>query len=138
MPQRLIRWGWWPTGGGSEGYSSAAFDYADAEVDLGIIQMTMSTELAAVNVVTTRPIIEIHADKTVFNVQGTLNATGANGFDLLRKAPGVIIDNTNNIVLEGKSGVQVYVDGKPTVLAGEDLVNYLKSMQAADIDRIPR
>ena len=115
---------------------AAVFDFSSSDVDLGILKMNANTELGTVNIVTARPIIEIHPDKTVFNVQGTLNATGANGFDLLRKAPGVIIDNTNNIVLEGKSGVQVYVDNKPTILAGEDLVNYLKSMQAADIDKI--
>ncbi|MBI3136341.1 MAG: TonB-dependent receptor [Bacteroidetes bacterium] len=117
-------------------YTSETFELSFSDVDLGKIQMNPNTELATVNVVAARPIIEVQPDKTVFNVQGTLNATGANGFDLLRKAPGVIIDNNNNIVLEGKSGVQVYVDNKPTILAGEDLVNYLKSMQAADIDKI--
>lgn len=117
-------------------YFSPAFEFSSTDVDLGKLTMKSNTELATVNVVTARPIIEVQPDKTVFNVQGTLNATGANGFDLLRKAPGVIIDNNNNIVLEGKSGVQVYVDNKPTILAGEDLVNYLKSMQAADIDKI--
>jgi len=117
-------------------YYSTPFDFSSADVDLGILKMTANTELGTVDVVTTRPIIQILPDKTVFNVQGTLNATGVNGFDLLRKAPGVIIDNNNNIVLEGKSGVQVYVDNKPTILSGEDLVNYLKSMQAADIDKI--
>jgi iron complex outermembrane recepter protein len=117
-------------------YYAAPFDFSSADVDLGILNMIANKELGTVDVVVARPIVEIHPDKTVFNVQGTLNATGANGFDLLRKAPGVIIDNNNNIVLEGKSGVQVYVDNKPTILAGEDLVNYLKSMQAADIDKI--
>lgn len=117
-------------------YYSEVFEFGSADVNLGRIIMEFNAELGAVDVVVIRPIIEIHPDKTVFNVQGTLNATGANGFDLLRKAPGVIIDNNNNIVLEGKSGVEVYVDNKPTILAGEDLVNYLKSMQAADIDKI--
>ncbi len=117
-------------------FYSPIFDFSTEDVDLGMLKMSFNADLATVNVVTTRPIIEVKPDMTVFNVQGTLNATGANGFDLLRKAPGVIIDNNNNIVLEGKSGVQVYIDNKPTVLAGDDLVNYLKSMQAADIDKI--
>ena len=95
-------------------------------IDLGKLKMNFNPDLATVNVVTIRPIIEVKPDMTVFNVEGTLNATGANGFDLLRKAPGVIIDNNNNIVLEGKSGVQIYVDNKPTILAGDDLINYLK------------
>jgi len=90
--------------------------------------MTANTELGTVDVVTTRPIIQILPDKTVFNVQGTLNATGVNGFDLLRKAPGLSLTTTIILCLK-KIGVQVYVDNKPTILSGEDLVNYLKSMQ---------
>ncbi|MBL7899422.1 MAG: TonB-dependent receptor, partial [Crocinitomicaceae bacterium] len=117
-------------------YFSDAIVFENQDLNLGTIKMQLNTDLATVEVVAIRPIIEIKPDMTVFNVEGTLNATGANGFELLRKAPGVIIDNNNNIVLEGKSGVQVYVDNKPSILAGEDLVNYLKSMQATDIDKI--
>ena len=115
---------------------SDKFSVAGADVDMGEVSMTVNTELDIVEVVKIRPIIEVHPDKMVFNVDNTINATGENGFDLLRKAPGVIIDNNNNIMLEGKAGVLVYIDHKPTQLAGEDLVNFLKSMTATDIDNI--
>ena len=36
----------------------------------------------------------------------------------------------------GKSGVQVYIDGKPSPLTGDDLAAFLKSMQASEIDNI--
>ncbi|MBD3636349.1 MAG: TonB-dependent receptor [Crocinitomicaceae bacterium] len=121
---------------GLQKYYSENFEVAGANVDMGEIEMVINADLNVVEVVKIRPIVEVHPDKMVFNVDNTLNATGSNGFDLLRKAPGVIIDNNNNILLEGKSGVQVYIDHKPSQLAGEDLVNYLKSMQASDIDNI--
>lgn len=121
---------------GFENYISDVFEVADISIDLGTVVMVPNSDLEAVQVVQLRPIIEIHPDKTVFNVENTLNATGSNGFDLLRKAPGVIIDNNNNIIVEGKSGVQVYIDNKPSILAGEDLINYLKTLQAADIDKL--
>ncbi|MEL6141049.1 MAG: outer membrane beta-barrel family protein, partial [Bacteroidota bacterium] len=79
---------------------------------------------------------EVKPDRTVFNVQGTINAVGDNGLDLLRKAPGVTVDNNDNINVLSRSGVLVYVDGKRLPLAGEDLSNYLRSLTAEQIDRI--
>ncbi len=117
-------------------YVTEKFTVNGKDVELAPFPMTPDDQLATVQVVKMRPIIEIHPDKTVFNVDNTLNATGSNGFDLLRKAPGVIIDNSNNIIVEGKAGVQVYIDGKPSILAGDDLINFLKTLQAADIDNI--
>lgn len=117
-------------------YVSANFVVDGKDIELAAFQMQLDDQLATVQVVKMRPIIEIHPDKTVFNVDNTLNASGSNGFDLLRKAPGVIIDNSNNIIVEGKAGVQVYIDGKPSILAGDDLINFLKTLQAADIDNI--
>ncbi len=121
---------------GFENFSSPQFTISGESKDLGAVEMKPDADLEAVQVLQLRPIIEVHPDKTVFNVDNTLNATGSNGYDLLRKAPGVIIDNNNNIIVEGKSGVQVYVDNKPSILAGDDLLNYLRTLQAADIDKI--
>src|SRR5690606_25876844 len=121
---------------GLKDYFSAAFNVNGKDVEIGEITMSINEDLDVVEVVKIRPIIEVHPDKMVFNVDNTINATGENGFDLLRKAPGVIIDNNNNIMLEGKAGVQVYIDHKATQLAGDDLVNFLKSMSASDIDNI--
>lgn len=121
---------------GFDDYNSPVFDVDYKPVNIGELQLAPSANLGTVEVVQIRPIIEIHPDKTVFNVENTLNASGSNGFDLLRKAPGVIIDNNNNIIVEGKSGVQIFIDNKPSILAGEDLINYLRTLQAADIDNI--
>lgn len=92
--------------------------------------------LEEVEVVSTRPVVEVQPDKTVFNVDNNLGTTGSSGLELLRKAPGVILDNNDNMIVEGKSGVQIYIDGKRSVLQGEDLTNYLRSLQASDIESI--
>ncbi len=101
-----------------------------------IILQPASTELEAVEVVSARPLIEVFADKTVFNVENSLNSTGTNSFELLRKAPGVIIDNNDNVILEGKTGVLIYINGKPSPLSGADLTNYLSALQSSDIEAI--
>ena len=122
---------------GMSDFMSETFEVAGSNVDLGSLNMSMNDEMMnEVVVMKIRPIIEVQPDRTVFNVENTINATGSNGFDLLRKAPGVIIDNSNNIIVEGKSGVQIYIDNKPSPLAGDDLINFLQSLQASQIDKI--
>ncbi len=83
-----------------------------------------------------RQIVEIKSDRTVFNVEGTINSAGGDGMSLLRKAPGVVVDNNDNIIVMGRSGVLVYIDGKRSPLAGEALTAYLQSLPAEQIDRI--
>ena len=76
--------------------------------------------LAQVVVIAKKPMIEVKLDKVVFNVENSINAIGNTGFDLLRKSPGVVIDNNDNISLSGNA-VAIYIDGKPTPLSGKEL-----------------
>src|SRR5262249_1200973 len=57
-------------------------------------------------------------------------------YELLQKAPGVVVDNNDNIKLKGRGGVIVQIDGKETHLTPEDLAAYLKVMQSTDIEAI--
>ena len=70
-----------------------------------------------------KPLVQIKSDRTILNVSSSINASGSNAFDLLRKAPGVRISNEEAIVLKGKEGFTIYLDDKPTTLTGKDLQN---------------
>ncbi|MFZ1703966.1 MAG: outer membrane beta-barrel family protein [Saprospiraceae bacterium] len=116
---------------------SSVFNIKNDPVSLEPLQLeTNAKQLDEVVVTAQRALIEMKADRTVFNVQGTINSTGENGLNLLRKAPGVLVDNNNNITVLGRSGVLLYVDGKRIPLTGDDLTNYLQSLTAEQIDRI--
>lgn len=80
--------------------------------------------------------IEYHLDKVVVNVSGLIGMAGSNAVDILNSAPGVFVDESGSINLKGRGGVVVYIDDKPTQLSGTDLVNYLKSLPTAMIDKI--
>lgn len=110
---------------------------AGQSLDLG--QLTLSTqavELETATVKAQRVLVEVKPDRTVFNVEGTINSAGGDGMSLLRKAPGVTVDNNDNINVLGRSGVLLYVDGKRLPLTGQDLTNYLQNLTADQIDRI--
>ena len=108
-----------------------------SNTDLGVIQMLPSNnQLEEITVVAKRPILEMKPDKMVFNVDGSINASGSDALELLKKAPGVVVDNNDNITLLGKSGVRIYIDGKPSPLSSADLTTYLSSLQSDQIDNI--
>src|SRR5437868_4902597 len=102
----------------------------------GVALSPADKALQAVTVTSKKPMIEVRADKTIVNVEGTINAVGNDGLELLRKSPGVMIDKDDNISLAGKTGVKIYIDGKPSPLSGTDLSAYLKSMQSSQIESI--
>ena len=117
--------------------NTQAFDYKGDSYTLEPIVLKQSdTELAAVTVTSSKPLIEIQADKFVVNVEGSINATGSNALELLQKTPSVQVDQDDNVSLEGKQGVRIYIDGRPSPLSGRDLAAVLKSMQSSDIEAI--
>lgn len=123
---------------GNQDYISSKFQLEKGQnLNYPTIKMeTAAVELAAVEVKSQRALIEVQPDKTVFNVEGSINATGNTALELLRKSPGVLVDNNDNIMLMGKSGVRIYIDGKPSPLGAADLAMLLKSMQSSEIDAI--
>ncbi|HEY5825954.1 MAG TPA: carboxypeptidase-like regulatory domain-containing protein, partial [Cyclobacteriaceae bacterium] len=52
-----------------------------------------------------RPLIEQEGEKLILNVQNTIIATGGSAIELLTRAPGVSIDQNDQISLNGKAGV---------------------------------
>jgi iron complex outermembrane recepter protein len=119
--------------------SSAGYQTQWLRVDgantLNIVLIAGGKQLKEVVVEGKRPMIEVKPDKIVFNIENSINAIGNTAFDLLRKSPGVVIDNNENISLLG-SGVAVYIDGKPSPLTGTELAAFLKSLQSTDIETI--
>lgn len=118
--------------------SGTVFNVADGQ-DItmpALILSQSSTSLAAITIQAKKPMIEVKADKTIFNVEGSVNATGSNAFELLQKSPGVSVDKDDNISMQGKNGVKIYIDGKPTQMGGADLAAYLRSINSADIESI--
>lgn len=109
-----------------------------AEIPVQSITLPMEegNTLAEVDVTAQRALVEVRSDRLVFRVEGTPSATGLNGLEVLRKAPGVLLDNQENIMLEGKSGARIWINGRPSYVQGQDLVEYLRSLPSDDIESI--
>ncbi len=95
-----------------------------------------ATVLKDVTVTAKKPLLEQHADKLVMNVESSIVSAGSTAMEVLQRAPGVSIDQNDNISLKGKQGVQIYMDGKPTYMSQEQLANLLKNMASDQIEKI--
>lgn len=124
----------------SVGYSpvySGPFELKNEDVVVpDLILQNAATQMQGVTVTARKPLVEVRSDKMVVNVEGTINATGNDALELLRRSPGVLVDKDDNISMAGKNGVEIYIDGKPSPLRGADLANYLKTMQSSNIEAI--
>jgi len=120
-------------------YYSTSFDITTANPlhSLNSIELKVaSKELSAVTVVSQKPLIEQKIDRTVVNVEASVTNTGSNALEVLEKSPGISIDKDGNISLKGKAGVQVFIDGRPSYLSGQDLANMLRNMQSSQLDQL--
>lgn len=109
----------------------------EADKNIGNITLTPKlNELKEVVVVSKKPYIERGQGKTILNIESSLSATGSSAFEILEKAPGILISANENIVMRGRQGIIVQVDGKNLPMSGTDLANYLKGLPSGSIERI--
>lgn len=95
-----------------------------------------TTVLKEATVTGRAPVVEHKKDRTIINVEASPTNTGSTVLEVLERSPGVTVDRNGGITLNGKPGVLVMIDDKPTYLSGDDLNNLLSSMNAAQVARI--
>ena len=83
-----------------------------------------------------KSIIQQEAGKTTVDVKEMTSTTGLMALDLLRRMPGVMVDNNDNITLKGKSNVSVMFNNKMIYMSTKQVAMILKSMPATEIDNI--
>ena len=82
----------------------------------------------------TKKLIESIPGGYVYNVNQKKN-TSQNIKDLLSRVPGVYVDQSG-IKIQGNSSITVLLDGKNVQLTGAELIEYLKSLPAANVGSI--
>ncbi|MEO8110702.1 MAG: TonB-dependent receptor [Ginsengibacter sp.] len=124
---------------GYKKYFSNPFSIDDKNKIENINTITLvqsSNNLAEVTVQSKKPFIERKADRLIVNVENSITSAGSTVLEVLEKSPGIFVNQESGLNLKGKSGVTVMIDGKPSPLSGADLITYLKSVPAANIERI--
>lgn len=92
--------------------------------------------LSAVTVTAYKQAVSFAPGKTTIDLAAALLASEGDAFEALKNMPGVHVSESGAVSLNGQPGAQVLVDGKPTYLTGENLVNLLRSMPASSVGKI--
>ncbi|MFD2743164.1 MULTISPECIES: outer membrane beta-barrel protein [Sphingobacterium] len=125
---------------GSIGYASAQsapFEFAGKPVEMpSFILTTESQTIEAVAVTGQQPLIRSSNGKLIMDVENSTLAAGNNALEVLQRAPGVTIDKDENILLMGREGINVTIDGRQTFMTGDQLASFLKSVDGGQIKNI--
>ena len=121
------------------GFAKKTFDDPvpiDGEIDLGTIALEEdSQQLDEVVVAGEISQTEFRLDNRVFNVGKVLSSTGASALEVLNNVPSVNVNIEGQVSLRGSQGVQMLINGKPSVIANEQ-GNALGTLTADMIDRV--
>lgn len=82
------------------------------------------------------PAVEMSSGATTYRIDSIVTSGGGTLYDVLSSLPGVSINADGGISLNGKNGVKVLMDGKPTYLSGSELLTLLQSIPATNADKI--
>lgn len=125
---------------GYEQVYSDSFEIAEGKekINIGNINLQRAiAELKSVTVSGKKPLFQQLIDRTVINVSNSITTAGSSALDVLARSPGVVIDYQNNsIVMNGKNGVVIMINGKPNYMPVSAVVQMLEGMNASNIEKI--
>jgi len=103
-------------------------------IDLGIIDITQAVmELEEVNYAIERAPVEYQIDKKVIRVDKQPTAASGTAVEILENVPSISVDIEGNVELRGSGNFTVLIDGRPTVMDGNDA---LQQTPASSIESI--
>ncbi|WP_299111899.1 outer membrane beta-barrel family protein [uncultured Winogradskyella sp.] len=112
------------------------FSVLNYKIDLGVIKLAGDNESlkeVVVRAEVSKTVFKL--DKRVFNIGKDISSTGASALEVLNSVPSVTVNIEGEISLRGSSGVQILINGKPSVLADESS-NSLGTLTADMIESI--
>lgn len=111
-------------------------DFSNQEIDLGVVRLSEDSQaLEEVEVRAEISTTQFKLDRKVFNVGKDIASTGVSALEVLNNVPSVNVNIEGQISLRGSTGVQILIDGKPSVLADESS-NALGTITADMIESI--
>ncbi|NOZ35162.1 MAG: TonB-dependent receptor [Chlorobi bacterium] len=83
-----------------------------------------------------RSLVEYKIDRKVINIGKNINASGGTLVDALENVPSVQVDIDGNVTMRGSSNFQVLIDGKPSVLDANDILQQIPASSVENIEII--
>ena len=104
---------------------------------LGKVKVSPSTTaLKEVEIVGNTAPITYQIDKKVVNVAQNITAAGGTVADALQNAPSIQTDVQGNITLRGSSNFTVFIDGRPSPIAGSEALQQIPANLVENVEII--
>ena len=103
-------------------------------VEMGVIFMNDVNTMSTVTVTARRPPVVINGDSVEFNSENFKTAPNAVVEDLLKKMPGMEVDKSGGITVNGKTVTKVFVNGKEFFSGDPKMAT--KNLPADAVDKI--
>lgn len=106
-------------------------------IDLGIIVLSEDAEqLEQVVVRADVSKTQFKLDKRIFNVGQDIASTGASALEVLNNVPSVNVNIEGQVSLRGSGGVQILINGKPSILTEEGALGSITADMIESIEVI--
>src|SRR5690606_20472816 len=119
---------------------SAPFSFNQEQQSYFVIPLLLQQESQQLNEVTVsaqKTLYEQEIDRLVINVSSSPVLAGGTAWEVLKRSPGLVVDEyKGSISMNGKNGVLVLINDKPTNTSLEVALSQLRGMSASNIERI--
>lgn len=96
----------------------------------------ISNQLESVVVNSKKRAVTINGDKVIFSIDKLGIGEGNNGLETMRQIAGIRLDKDDNIQFRGSSDVQIMINGKKSLLQGDALREFIRSLKGSDIQSV--
>ncbi|GIQ59584.1 TonB-dependent receptor [Flavobacterium collinsii] len=103
---------------------------------LNIMLIQDQNQLKEVIVDTRKNAITIKGEKPIFDVDASGIGNGNNGLETVARVPGMRLDKDENLVYHGNKDIQVMINGRKSLLSGDALREYIRSLRGSDLKSI--
>ncbi|WP_223558242.1 TonB-dependent receptor domain-containing protein [Chryseobacterium lathyri] len=117
------------------GYETEEFNTVE---DISLIELKpVSENISEVVIRSAARSIRLNDGNVVMSVSGNKDfKTSANLLEVLRKTPGVSIDQEGGIFIGGRITPAIFIDGKPVTMSSQELQAYLRSLPPEMVESV--
>ena len=101
-----------------------------------VLLPTAAQALGEAVVIGQKPVVEVRADRLIYNADQDVSNAGGTAQDVLRKAPLLAVDGEGNVAMRGSSNFKVLVNNKPSPTLAKNLTEALQSIPADQIQSV--
>ncbi|AUC86113.1 hypothetical protein CW731_12840 [Polaribacter sp. ALD11] len=121
---------------GYESFKSEVIQYSKNTITRNIVLKEDASELDEIVILSKKRLIRMTGDKMIVDIDKSGLGNGNDGLETLSKLPGMQLDKDENIVFRGNANLQIMIDGKPALLKGDELKQFLKTLDGSNIKTV--